>query len=94
MATDVFDVLMHPYVTEKTMFQMDGSGGDPNNRNKLEFIVRREATKQEIKVAFEKLFEVKVAHVRTKNTKGGKHAIIKLTEDFSAEDVGMRIGIF
>ena len=94
MTVDRFDILFHPYVTEKTMFQMDGSGGDPNNRNKLEFIVRREATKGEIKEAFEELFDVKVAIVRTKIAKDGKHAIIKLTEGFSAEDVGMRIGIF
>ena len=80
-------VLFHPYVTEKTMFQMEGE-------NKLEFVVRRSATKEEIKREFEEQFEVKVESVNTKNTKEGKRAMIKLTEDYSAEDVGMRIGIF
>jgi large subunit ribosomal protein L23 len=80
-------VLFHPYVTEKTMFQMEDD-------NKLEFVVKRDATKAEIKSAFEELFEVKVESVNIKNTRHGKRAVIKLTEDYSAEDVGMRIGIF
>lgn len=82
-----YNVLIHPYVTEKTMFQME-------DENKLEFVVRRDATKQDIKKAFEELFEVKVESVNTKITRHGKRAVIKLTSDYSAEDVGMRIGIF
>lgn len=82
-----YKVLFHPYVTEKTMFQMEDG-------NKLEFVVRREATKEEIKRAFEELFEVKVESVNTKITRHGKRAVIKLTPEYSAEDVGMRIGIF
>lgn len=82
-----YKVLFHPYVTEKTMFQMEDA-------NKLEFVVRREATKEEIKRAFEELFEVKVESVNTKITRHGKRAVIKLTPEYSAEDVGMRIGIF
>jgi large subunit ribosomal protein L23 len=81
------NVLFHPYVTEKTMFQMEDD-------NKLEFVVRQGSTKQEIKAAFEELFEVKVESVNTKNSRHGKRAVIKLTKDYSAEDVGMRIGIF
>ena len=80
-------VLFHPYVTEKTMFQME-------DENKLEFVVRRDATKEDIKRAFEELFEVKIESVNTKITRHGKRAVIKLTKDYSAEDVGMRIGIF
>ncbi len=82
-----FKVLFHPYVTEKTMFQME-------DENKLEFVVRRDATKTDIKKAFEELFEVKVQSVNTKITLVGKRAMIKLTDEYSAEDVGMRIGIF
>ena len=80
-------ILFHPYVTEKTMFQME-------RENKLEFMVRREATKEEIKEAFEKLFEVKVKSVNTKITKIGKRAIIRLAEGYSAEEIGMRVGVF
>ena len=67
---------------------------DFKDGNRLEFIVRRDATKQEIKAAFERRFDVKVSRVYTKIDKEGKHAIIKLSEGFSAEDVGMRIGVF
>lgn len=82
-----YEVLLYPHVTEKTMFQME-------DHNKLEFVVKRNATKAQIKKAFEELFDVKVESVNTKITKEGKRAIIKLTKDHSAEDVGMRIGIF
>ncbi len=82
-----YKILFHPYVTEKTMFQME-------DLNKLEFVVRTDATKQEIKDAFETLFEVKVESVNTKHSLQGKRAVIKLTKEYSAEDIGMRIGIF
>ncbi len=89
------DVLLHPYVTEKTMNQMTGSPTqDFKDGNKIEFIVLRSATKKEIKEAFEARFEVKVDKVWTKIDREGKHAIVKLAEGYSAEDVGMRIGVF
>ncbi len=89
------DILLHPYVTEKTMNLMTGTPTqDYKDGNKLEFIVKRSATKAQIKEAFEKQFEVKVAKVWTKIDKEGKHAIVKLAEGYSAEDIGMRIGVF
>ncbi len=89
------DILLHPYVTEKTMNQMTGTPTqDYKDGNKLEFIVKRSATKAEIKAAFEKQFEVKVSKVWTRIDKEGKHAIVKLAEGYSAEDIGMRIGVF
>jgi len=81
------DVLLHPYVTEKTLNLME-------NLNSLMFVVRQDSTKEQVRTAFEKLFEVKVESVNIKNTKNGKHAIIKLTKEFSANDIGMRIGMF
>ena len=89
------EVLLHPYVTEKTLNLMSGtSPQDSTDGNRIEFIVRREATKPMIKAAFEAQFEVKVAKVYTFNRADGKHAIIKLTPEFSAEEIGMRIGVF
>jgi len=82
-----FDVIMYPYVTEKTMNLME-------NLNRLEFVVKRDSTKNQIKKAFEDLFEAKVKNVNTRILKDGKHAIITLTPEYSAEDIGMRIGIF
>jgi large subunit ribosomal protein L23 len=80
-------ILLHPYVTEKTLNLME-------NHNALMFVVKEGASKPDIKKAFEELFEVKVEKVNVKHTRFGKQAIIKLTKDYSAEDVGMRIGIF
>ena len=80
-------VLLHPYVTEKTLNLME-------NHNALMFVVKTDASKHQIRWAFEKLFEVKVDSVNTKYTRFGKQAIIKLNKDYNAEDIGMRIGIF
>lgn len=84
---DPYDIIFHPYVTEKTMNFMD-------KNNALEFVVKRSANKKQIKIAIEEMFEVKVKHVKTRITKTGKHAIVKFMPEFKAEDVGMRIGIF
>lgn len=87
-ATSPFDVLLHPFVTEKTMAAME-------RENKLEFIVRRECSKHAIKTAIEQAFDAKVYQVNTKiGTDGQKHAIVRFAPETKAEDVGTRIGIF
>ncbi len=88
-------ILLHPYVTEKTMNAMSGTPSqDLKDGNRLEFVVRKDATRAEVKKAFEERFEAKVDRVNVKIMKDGKHAIIKLKEGYSAEEIGMRIGIF
>lgn len=87
MTIDPHAVLLHPSVTEKTMRLMD-------ENNSLEFLVRRTASKPEIKAAIEQLFSCTVAEVNTRITKDGKRAIIKFGGETSAEDIGMRIGVF
>lgn len=84
---DPYAILYHPYVTEKTMNLME-------KNNSLEFVVKRNANKKQIKKAVEEMFEVKVKEVNTMITKRGKHAIVKFMPDVNAEDIGMRIGIF
>jgi len=84
---DPYAIILHPYVTEKTMNHME-------NTNALEFVVRRSASKQDVKQAIEEMFDVKVAEVRTKISKIGKHAIVTFASGVNAEDIGMRIGIF
>lgn len=84
---DPYDIVYHPFVTEKTMNLME-------KNNALEFVVRRTASKQQIARAIEELFEVKVKNVNAKITKKGKHAIVVFMPEFKAEDIGMRIGIF
>lgn len=89
-----YSVLIHPYVTEKTMNSMSGTSRMKlKDGNRLEFLVRRESTKAEVKEAFEKRYEVEVEKVNVKIRSDGKHAIIKLKEGYSAEDIGVRIGI-
>ena len=84
---DPYDVVYHPYVTEKTMNFME-------KNNALEFVVKRDADKKQIKEAVEKMFEAKVKDINTRITKKGKHAIVTFMPEFKAEDIGMRIGIF
>ena len=84
---DPYEIILHPYVTERALFMMD-------RENKLQFIVKKDATKEEIKRAIEEIFEVKVESVNTMVTKHGKKAIVKLTPEYSAEEIGMRIGVF
>lgn len=80
-------VVFHPYVTEKTMNMME-------NENKLEFVVMRRAKKSEVKKEIEEVFEVKVESVNTRIRADGKHAVVKLGKGYSAEELGMRIGVF
>ncbi len=87
MTFDPYEIILKPYVTEKTLLMLE-------RENKLTFIVRRSATKREIKAAMERLFEVEVDQVNTIISKYGKKAIVKLKEGYSAEEVGMRLGIF
>ena len=84
---DAYQIVFHPYVTEKTMNLME-------NNNALEFIVRKTSSKKTIKKAVELLFDVKVKNINTKISKDGKHAIITFMPEYNAEDIGMRIGVF
>ena len=62
--------------------------------NRLEFIVRRSATKSEIAEAVEKLFDAEVAKVNVRNTKNGKIASVRLAEGYHADEAAMRLGAF
>jgi len=88
-------IILHPYVTEKTMNAMSGTPSQKQkDGNRLEFVVRMDSTKLDIRKAFEERFEAKVDKINIKIMRDGKHAIIKLKEGYSAEEIGMRIGIF
>lgn len=89
------DVLIRPHVTEKSVNHTSGTPTQGfSDGNRIEFIVHRDADRALIKDVFEERFEVKVDKVWTRIEKDGKHAIIKLSDDYSAEDVGMRVGVF
>jgi large subunit ribosomal protein L23 len=87
------DVLLAPVVSEKSYGLLDG--------NKYTFLVHPDANKTEIKIAVEKVFNVKVTSVNTLNRKGktrrtkvgiGKRANTKRAIVSLAE--GQRIDIF
>ena len=85
---DPYSVIIKPHVTEKTTNLID-------HNNELAFVVLRESNKAEIKSAFEKLFDEKIARLNTHiNSKGLKIAYIKLDEENKAEDIAIRIGVF
>jgi len=60
---DDIDVIIKPLVTEKSTHQQ-------NTRNAYAFQVNKAANKSQIKKAVEKLYDVKVADVRTMTRKG------------------------
>ncbi|MFO8110375.1 MAG: 50S ribosomal protein L23 [Thermoplasmata archaeon] len=82
-----YKIILHPYVTEKTMTMME-------NENKLEFVVDSKANKKQIQEAVEELFEVDVIKVNTRIDRRGKKATVKFSDEASAEELGMRIGVF
>jgi len=80
-------VLKHPFVTEKAMMMLE-------NQNKLQFLVRNEATKQQIKREIETTFEQKVTSVNIIMTpKGEKKAIVSFVNEKAAEEILSRLGI-
>jgi large subunit ribosomal protein L23 len=81
-------VIKYPYVTEKSALNAE-------KNNELQFIVDIKATKSEIKKEVEKRFGVKVEKVRTAITpKGEKKAYVKLSKDYSANDILSRLRLF
>lgn len=85
---DPYSIIVKPHITEKTMNLID-------QNNELVFVVKRDSSKGEIKVAFEELFDQEVLRVNTHITpKGVKLAYIKLAEENEAEDVAVKMGVF
>ena len=57
-----FEVIVKPVITEKTMALMQ-------NENKVTLKVSPDANKTEIKLAFQRIFQVKVVDVKVSNVK-------------------------
>ncbi|MDD3620933.1 MAG: 50S ribosomal protein L23 [Methanofollis sp.] len=80
-------VLKHPYVTEKAMMMLE-------NENKIQVLVERAASKDQIMREVEKAFEQPVKSVRTMMTmKGQKKAIINFENENAAEEILSRLGV-
>ncbi len=80
-------IILHAYVTEKSMDEME-------RQNKLEFVVDRRANRAEIRRAVESTYQCKVEKITVKIVRTGKIATVRFTKDFSAEDIGGRAGVF
>jgi len=80
-------IILHAYVTEKSMDEME-------RQNKLEFVVDRRANRAEIRRAVEQTYQCKVAKITVKIVRMGKIATVRFSKDFSAEDIGGRAGVF
>ena len=94
---DPYDIILMPWITEKTLEARRVSheeSGYRDNNNRIEFIVRREATKKEIREAVEQMFDVKVAKVNTRITITGKHASVRLADGYDAEEAALKLGAF
>lgn len=88
MKYNPYEILASPVMTEAAFDLIE-------RENKLSFNVHREATKKQIKQAFEELFEVKVRKVNTMiRANGIKLAYIRLMDDQDAMDIAMKLGMF
>jgi large subunit ribosomal protein L23 len=84
---DNHEVISYPLMTESASIMVEKD-------NKLIFIVNLKAGKADIKKAVEELYEVKVAKVNLQITNQGvKKAYVKLTPEFKASDVAIKLGI-
>jgi len=82
------DVIVHPLITEKTVATMERD-------NILTFIVTLGSNKQDIYTAVEELYEVEVEKVSTTILSSGKKkAYVKLKEEYPADEVATKIGVF
>ncbi len=81
-------VISHPLISEQTVASMDKD-------NMLVFIVERRSSKRDIKQAIEELYEVELVSVHTLILPDGrKKAYVKLREEYLADEVATKIGVF
>ena len=84
---DAYKTIRYPVMTEVTSRILEAE-------NKIVFIVNKNATKRDIKMAVEELYDVVVAQVNSTITpEGEKKAFVRLTSDYKAADVAIKLGI-
>lgn len=84
---DPHEVILYPLITEVTSRMIE-------KENKIVFIVSLKATKKDIKRAVEDLYQVKVEDVNVLITrKGTKKAFVKLSPEYDAIDLAVKLGI-
>jgi large subunit ribosomal protein L23 len=84
---DNTEVISYPLMTESASLMVEKD-------NKLIFVVNLKAGKADIKKAVEELYAVKVSKVNLLITAQGiKKAYVKLTPEYKASDVAIKLGI-
>jgi large subunit ribosomal protein L23 len=84
---DSNEIIFYPLMTESASLMVERD-------NKLIFVVNLKAGKSDVKHAVEELYEVKVSKVNLLITpQGEKKAFVKLTPEFKASDVAIKLGI-
>lgn len=82
-----YEVILYPLMTESASLMVE-------KENKLVFIVHLKSTKTDVKRAVEELYEVKVEKVNIVITPTGeKKAFVKLSPEYKAADVAIKLGI-
>lgn len=84
---DKFSIIKHPLTTESAMKKIE-------DNNTLVFLVDLKATKNHVKTAVKKLYDIDVAKVNCLVRPDGlKKAYVRLASDYDALDVANKIGI-
>jgi len=82
-----YQTLIHPLITEKAINMIE-------SENKLVFVVRNNATRQEVKKAVEELYGVKVDSVNImRDMKARKRAFVRINEKFRADEIATKLGV-
>ena len=82
-----YDVVKYPLLSEDAVTLLE-------SENKITFVVDLRSDKHDIERAIQELYEVRVEKVNTLITpEGDKKAFVKLTSDFKAADLAVRLGI-
>lgn len=85
---DPYNIVYYPLISEKTVGMME-------RENKLVFIVSRRANKEEIKEAIENLYEVEIKKISVMiQPDGKKRAFVRLREEYLADEVATKMGVF
>jgi large subunit ribosomal protein L23 len=81
------EVVKYPLLSEDAVTLLEAE-------NKITFIVDIRSDKHDVKRAIQELYEVRVQDVNTMITpEGDKKAFVRLTPDFKASDLAVRLGI-
>ena len=84
---NINEIISFPLMTESASVMVERD-------NKLVFVVNLKAGKTDVKRAVEELYEVKVSKINMLITpQGVKKAFVKLTPEFRASDLAIKLGI-